>query len=75
MFVNKKCQNDIVSNYSNCDCEYKKAIKLTVEKECEKMIDDISQSKTNCKPFVASSILFVTVSIILTGIMIYFHCK
>ena len=29
----------------------------------------------NCKPFVASSILFVSVSIVLTGIMIYFHCK
>ena len=46
-------------------------------------IVDIKQNKTvsiikqveNCKPFVASSILFVSVSIMLTGIMIYFHCK
>ena len=29
----------------------------------------------NCKPFVTSSILFVCVSIILTGIMIYFCLK
>ena len=53
-----------------------------VEKECDE-ITDIKQNKTvlitkyveNCKPFVASSILFVSVSIILTGIVIYFHCK
>ena len=32
-------------------------------------------STENCKPFVASSILFVCVSVILTGIMIYFYCK
>ena len=47
------------------------------------MVDDISQNKINsiikkienCKPFIASFILFVSVSIILAGIMIYFHCK
>ena len=63
----------------------KKAAKLTAE-ECEEIIDDtttITQNKTivikelveNCKPFLASSILFVSVSIIVTGIMIYFYVK
>ena len=59
--------------------------KLTAE-ECEEIIDNtttFTQNKTivikelveNCKPFVASSILFVSVSITLTGIMIYFYVK
>ena len=80
--VNKNCQNDFVWNYSNCECEYKKATKLISEK-CEEIIDDITQNKTvsitkyveNCKPFVASSILFVSVPVILSGIMIYFCVK
>ena len=29
----------------------------------------------NCKPFVASSILFLSVSVIVTGIFINFYCK
>ena len=76
------CQNDFVRNYSNCECEYRKSAKLIVEEKCEE-INDFTQNKTislikkveNCKPFVASSILFVSVSIILTGIMIYFCIK
>ena len=63
----------------------KKASKLTTE-EFEEIIDDtttITQNKTiavkelveNWKPFLASSILFLSVSIILTGIMIYFCVK
>ena len=48
------------------------------------MIDDnVLNNKTisiikkgeNCKPFVASSILFVSVSMTLTGVMIYFCIK
>ena len=35
----------------------------------------IIQKVENCKPFVTSSILFVFVSIITTGIMIYFCLK
>ena len=35
----------------------------------------IKELVENCKPFVASSILFVSVSIMLTGIMIYFCVK
>ena len=54
-----------------------------ISEEYEKEINDITQSKTisitkyieNCKPFVASSILFVSVSIILTGTMIHFLCE
>ena len=54
-----------------------------VEEECEEIVDDILNDKTvsitkqiqNCKPFVASSILFVSVSIVVRGIMIYFYVK
>ena len=54
-----------------------------VEEECEEIVDDNFNKKTvsitkyveNCKPYVASSILFVSVSIVLTGIMIYFYVK
>ena len=60
---NKKCQNGLVWNYSNCECEFKKAAKL-ISEECEEEINDITKNKTsvitkyieNCKPFVASSI-------------------
>ena len=84
--INKKCDDDFVWNISNCECEYKKkAAKLTTE-ECEEIIDDttkITQNKTivikelveSCKPFVASCILFLSVSTILTGPFVYFYCK
>ena len=63
----------------------KKAAKLTTE-ECEEIIDGtttITQNKTvlitkhveNCKPFVTSSILFASVSVILTGIVVHFYVK
>ena len=43
--VNKKCQNDFVWIYSNCECECnKEAAKLIVE-ECEE-ITDTKQNKT-----------------------------
>ena len=44
--INKKCQNDFVWNYSNCECEYKKAAKLIVEEECDVETNDIIQNKT-----------------------------
>ena len=83
--INKKCDDDFVWNISNCELSTKKAAKLTTE-ECEEIIDDtatIPQNKTilikefveNCKPFVASSILFVSVLIILIGIVVYFCVK
>ena len=60
----------------------KKAVKLTTE-EYEEIIDDtttITQNKSivikelveNCKPFVASSILFLSVSTILIGLLFIF---
>ena len=65
----------------------KKAAALIV-KECKEISNNIKndcimRNKTvtltkrieNCKPFVASSILFVCISIITTGIMIYFCLK
>ena len=35
----------------------------------------LTKKVINCKPFVASSILFVGISVITSGIMIYFYCK
>ena len=66
-----------------CRCDFKKAAKLITTEECDVEIDGIVQNKTitltkrteNCKPFVPLSILFVSVSIILSGIMIYFCLK
>ena len=57
----------------------KKAAKLTA-KEREEIIDDtttivVKQLVENCKPFVASFILFLSVSTILTWLFVYFYCK
>ena len=63
----------------------KKAAALIVE-ECDVETDElpvIMKNKTvtlikkvkDCKPFVASSILFVCVSVISVGIITYFYCK
>ena len=84
----KDCENRSFWNVVNCRCEFKKAAKLMMEEECKKIIDireiaDIKKNKAsfiikkveNCKPFIASSILFVCVSAIRTGIMIYFSLK
>ena len=66
------------------ESKYRKSAKLIgEEEECNVEVDDIKQNKTvsiikkieNCKPFVASSILFVSVSVILTGIIVYFFVK
>ena len=77
------CDNNCFWNVFNCRYEHKKGAKLMVEGKCDEIVDDILQNKTisitkqveNCKPLVASSILFVSVSMILTGIMIYFYVK
>ena len=81
----EKCANDSFFNVINCKCEMKKAAKLIVEKY-EEVTNDINyviQSKTqtlikkieNCQSFVSVSILFLCISIILTGMMIYFCLK
>ena len=79
----ENCDDNSFRNVVNWRCEHKKAAKLTSEKECKEIIDNILNNKTvlrikyveNCKPFVTSSILFMSVSIILTGIMIYFYAR
>ena len=64
----------------------KKVAALIESEECNLETDnkiECTENKTltlikkieNCKPFVTSSILFVGVSIITTGIMIYFCLK
>ena len=78
----ENCDNNSFWNVANCSCEHKKAAKLMVEEECNEIVDikqnkaiSITKQVESCKPFVASSILFVSVTIILTGIMIYFYIK
>ena len=75
----KKCGDNSFFNNVNCSCELRKAAAL-IEEECKEISDDINennciiQNKTvtlikkveNCKPFVASNILFVCVSVIST---------
>ena len=78
----ENCADNYFWNVVNCRCEFKKAAKLMVEGECKEIVgikgnDTITLIKKveNCKPFVASFVLFVSVSIILTGIMIWFCLK
>ena len=85
--INKKCGNKFW-NPNNCKCEYRKKAAHLLTKECEEIIDNKSlsikkhnetvsikenASTDSCKPFVASSILFLAVSIILIGLFIYFY--
>ena len=79
----KECDNNYSRNVFNCICELRKAAALIVEEECDVETGEKIENKTvtlikkikECKPFVASSILFVFVSVITTGIMIYFCLK
>ena len=80
--INKKCGN-IFWNPNSCKCEFRKKPAL-ITIECKEIIDSkaVSINKTistitldSCKPFVASSFLFLSVSVILTGLFIYFYPK
>ena len=86
--VDRKCGNKFIWNPSNCKCEYKKKAAHLLTEKCEEIIDNktLSRKKYNktvsmkennlinsCKPFVASSVLFLLVSVIITGLFIYFH--
>ena len=61
----------------------KKLASLIEPEQCKENIDDVVKNKKvtlikkveNCGPFIGVSILFLCVSIILTGIMIYFCLK
>ena len=86
MFEIKKCDIGYSWNVNNCRCEMKKVAALTENEECKKITGDVIkndctiQNKTitlikkvkNCKPFIGVSILFLCITIILIGIMIYF---
>ena len=79
----KECDNNSFWNVVNCRCELRKAASLIAEEECDVETGEKIETKTvtlikkvkECKPFVASSILLVCVSVITTGIMIYFCLK
>ena len=79
----KKCKAGYSLNVSNCRCEMKKLAALIDSEECDVETDNkikgtknkrvITKAKIeNCKPFVASSILFVCVSVMTTGMMLFF---
>ena len=78
-----KCGIGYSWNVNNCRCEIKKAPALIESEECDVETNEIIKNKTvtlikkieNCKPFICASILFLCVSIILIGIMIYFCLK
>ena len=77
--INKECNNNKCWNPSNWECEYRKKAAYS-RKECEEIVDT-QNKQNNCnkkisrKLFVASSILFISVSVIVTGIFIHFYCK
>ena len=60
----------------------KRLAALIESEKCDE-IENVSKNKTlvlikkieNCKPFIGVRVLFLCVSIILTGIMIYFKIK
>ena len=86
--VDRKCDNKFVCNPSNCKCEYKKKAAHLLTEECEEIIDNkpVQIKKYNktvpvkncnsfdpCKPYIASSILFLLISVIITGLFVYFY--
>ena len=82
----KKCDIGCSWNVNNCRCEMKKLAASAETEECDIETDEIksvSENKTvplikkvkDCRPFIGVSILFLCVSVILTGIMIYFCLK
>ena len=82
----KKCAIGYSWNVNNCRCEMKKLAPLTIEtEECDvesktNKIKNVYDNKTikkinDCKLFVAVSVLFLCITIILIGIMTYFCLK
>ena len=82
----EECNDNYSWDVVNCRCEFKKVVKSITAEECDVETNYIVGNKTtsgnsiikkveNCKPFVASSILFISISVILTAIMIYFCLK
>ena len=85
----KDCDIGYLWNVNNCRCKMKKLTALTETEECDvenDKIRNVSECKTfpenkamtlikGCKPFIGVSVLFLCISITLTGIMIYFYLK
>ena len=85
--IDKKCGNTFWNPYS-CKCEYRIKVAHLLTEECEEIIDNKTllikkhnktvlikenNSVDSCKLFVASSILFLLVSLVLTGLFVYFY--
>ena len=83
--INKKFGNKFW-NPNSCKWKYRKKAAHLLAKECEEIIDDktVSIKKYNktvsvktqfdpCKPYIASSIQFLLVIVIITGAFVYFY--
>ena len=86
--VDKKCDNKFVWNPGNYKYEYNKKAAYLLTEECEEIIDNKTvpikkynntvsikenDSVNTCKTFVASSVLFLLISVITIGAFIYFY--
>ena len=66
-------------NPSSCKCEYKKIVAHLLTEECKEITDNkIVPIKENislisCKPFIVSSNLFLSVSVITTSLFVCFY--
>ena len=85
--INKKSGNKFW-NPNSCKCEYRKKAAHLLTEECEEIIDNktvpikkynktVSVKNCNsydpCKPYIVSSILSLLVSVIITGLFVYFY--
>ena len=85
--IHKKCDKKFVWNPSSCKCEYKKKATYSLVRKCGKDIDDktlsikeynksnnknLNTSLDSCELYIASSILFLMISVTITGTFVYF---
>ena len=79
-----KCNKRFIWNPNSCECEYKERAAYLLTNDCEEIIDKNNtllikkynkylKTFDNCKPYIASSILFLLISITITGAIVYFY--
>ena len=68
----KVCNNLQKWNKYKCRC---KCLKIKMKSVSENKTITLIKKVKNCKPFISVSTFFLYVSVILTGIMIYFYIK
>ena len=63
----EECENEVINNKTLPVKEHNKTVSIKEPDKC------LNTSLDPCKPYVASSILFLLVSVIITGAFIYFY--